>query len=200
MNQLAEKYYNLMCRNHNKISDDIYQHLPTLKKYSENLNHITEFGVRRGVSTWALLSGKPKKLVSVDLNAFFFNDMIDNVKKASTEMNVDFVFVENDTLKIEIEQTDLLFIDTLHTYQQLSKELKKHNHKVNKYIILHDTTTFGYKDETFYNNAKISDDISPNDKKGLMIALNEFLDVNKNWIIKEKFNNNNGLTILEKIN
>ena len=36
--------------------------------------------------------------------------------------------------------------------------------------------------------------------KGLWPAIEEFLDSNKNWKIKERFRNNNGLTILEKIN
>ena len=34
--------------------------------------------------------------------------------------------------------------------------------------------------------------------KGLEFAVNDFLKENSNWSIKEKFTNNNGLTILEK--
>ena len=34
--------------------------------------------------------------------------------------------------------------------------------------------------------------------KGLMPAVNEFLDSNKDWYLKERFTNNNGLTILER--
>lgn len=35
--------------------------------------------------------------------------------------------------------------------------------------------------------------------KGLWPAIEEFLENNKNWKIKERFTNNNGLTILEKL-
>jgi hypothetical protein len=35
---------------------------------------------------------------------------------------------------------------------------------------------------------------------GTFPAKREFLDNNDNWILKERFTNNNGLTILEKIN
>ena len=35
--------------------------------------------------------------------------------------------------------------------------------------------------------------------KGLWPAIEEFLSNNKNWKIKERFTNNNGLTILEKL-
>ena len=35
--------------------------------------------------------------------------------------------------------------------------------------------------------------------KGLMPAINEFLEENTNWIIKEKVEYNNGLTVLMKV-
>ena len=47
---------------------DINEHLPTLKKYAKECEHITEMGVRWVVSTYALLMGKPKKLISYDIN------------------------------------------------------------------------------------------------------------------------------------
>ncbi len=36
--------------------------------------------------------------------------------------------------------------------------------------------------------------------KGLKPAIDEFLENNSNWKIKEVFTNNNGLTVLEKVN
>ena len=33
---------------------DINEHIPTLLKYAEECDHITEMGVRKGVSLWAL--------------------------------------------------------------------------------------------------------------------------------------------------
>ena len=51
-----------------------------------------------------------------------------------------------------------------------------HGHKVNKYLMFHDTT------------------LCP----PLNQAIDEFLKANSNWKIKEVFTNNNGLTILEK--
>jgi hypothetical protein len=35
--------------------------------------------------------------------------------------------------------------------------------------------------------------------RGLWPAVEEFLRDNKNWVIKERYTNNNGLTILEKV-
>jgi len=48
---------------------DINEHLPTLKKYAEECSHITEMGVRWVVSTYGLLMGKPKKMISYDINS-----------------------------------------------------------------------------------------------------------------------------------
>lgn len=174
-----EEIYQSLC---NKRSD-INQHLPTLKKYSEECNHVTEFGVRSVVSTWALLCGNPQTLISYDIkHPSKFKGDIDLVYALSGGTN--FKFVLANVLEVDIEPTDLLFIDTWHTYRQLSLELAKHSKNVGRYIILHDTSTFGETGE---------------DKgEGILKALNEFLFKNKDWSIKEVYTNNNGLTIIER--
>ena len=168
---------------------DINEHLPTLKRYAEEVEHVTEMGVRWIVSTWAFLSGKPKKLISIDIkhpNKFGANLSV--VEKAAKESNIDFSFIEGSTLEMQIEKTDLLFIDTLHTYTQLTKELELHSKNVNRYIALHDTTTFSLKDEQPQQSSKV----------GLKLAISEFLEKNKDWKMIEEYINNNGLTILER--
>jgi len=156
---------------------DINEHLPTMHKYANECDHITEFGVRNGVSTWAWLASKAKIIRCFDIKDVR-NNLISHHESAK-ETKKDFTFTCVNTVadKLEIEQTDLLFIDTEHTYEQCSKELKMHGNKVNKYIIFHDTT------------------LCPELNK----AIEEFISDNKNWKIKEVFTNNNGLTILEKI-
>jgi hypothetical protein len=159
---------------------DINEHLPTLKKYAEECEHITEMGVRDVVSTWAFLMSKPKKLISYDINTINEKVILDLIK----ETDIQFQFILADTTKIEIEETDLLFIDTLHTYDQLKVELALHGNKSKKYIIFHDTTLFGSRGER--------GDI------GLNPAINEFIEKNPYWIKHEVFTNNNGLTILKR--
>jgi hypothetical protein len=46
------------------------------------------------------------------------------------------------TLEVDIDETDMLFIDTLHNGDQLEKELERSASKVKKFIAFHDTTTF----------------------------------------------------------
>jgi hypothetical protein len=180
---------------------DINEHLPTLREYASKCDHVTEMGTRFAVSTHALLIGKPKKVVAIDLNKHFYQPYENEVNQFAESCGVDYQFIEGDVLGMGIEQTDMLFIDTLHTYNQLSKELRKHEGSVNKWIVLHDTITFGERDEDFYRNGKINEEISKQEvtKRGLYTALMDFLEENKNWVVKEHFTNNNGLTIIERV-
>jgi hypothetical protein len=175
-----QEIYNEKCQ---EISD-INEHLPVLKQYTEECSHATEFGVRGVVSTYALMMGKPKILKSYDItpiedHGVSRNDLVSLAK----ENGVEFEFIVGNTLQIEIDETDLLFIDTWHTYDQLKKELELHADKVKKYLIFHDTTTFGQ--------------VGEHHPIGLWPAIEEFLISNNNWVIEKKLENNNGLTILK---
>jgi len=161
---------------------DINEHLATLKEYSSKCNHVTEFGVRGVVSLWALLAGKPETLIGVDINAC----PVGQLQQAAKHVGTDFTFIHDDTLKIDIEPTELLFIDTCHVYEQLAQELKLHANKVSKYIILHDTTSFG----TIGQNPG---------HVGLWPAVEEFLQTEP-WTIEKRYTNNNGLTIFKRLN
>ena len=46
---------------------------------------------------------------------------------------------------------DLLFIDTSHTREQLAQELEAFSRYTKRYIILHDTETFGKRDELVHD-------------------------------------------------
>lgn len=167
-----------------KTPSDINLHLPTLKKYAEKCSHITEFGVRWVVSTWALLSAKPQKLNSYDIR---YHPNIEKAKKIAAENNIDFTFNTKNVLHIEITDTDLLFIDTYHTYDQLKEELCLHGNKARKYLIMHDTTIFGRRSADGSN-------------KGLLDAIEEYLSQNPHWKIIEQTSDNVGLTVMQRLN
>jgi hypothetical protein len=172
---------------HQKCAEpsDINEHLPTLRKYASECGHVTEFGVRGIVSTWALLAGHPHDMVSYDITNPGDVEIADVVYLADAQGTL-FRFICADVRRVEIEFTELLFIDTYHTYSQLREELSLHASKVGKYIILHDTFTFGEHGEA-------------SSEKGLLPALREFLEANPLWVIKEQFVNNNGLTVIQRI-
>lgn len=188
------KHYEKICN----ISSDINEHLPTLKRYASECKTVTEMGVRFACSTWAFLEARPEKLNCYDINYEFFRPSEYLLNKMSELYNVEFEFITADSLKTDIENTDLLFIDTLHRYEQLIGELNKHHKNINKYIILHDTTLFEHRDEELYEHASDIVKNTNSDKKGLSVAISDFLSNNKNWQVKEVYTNCNGLTILER--
>lgn len=161
---------------------DINEHLPTLYEYAKKCNHVTEMGVRGGNSSRAFLYANPKRYIAYDLELF---DRVIELFEHSQQLGNDHHYVKADVLEIEIEETDLLFIDTMHIYEQLRNELELHAGKVKKYIAFHDTQTFGRVGEI--------------GGKGLLYAIEEFLEENDNWKIVHDAKNNNGLMILEKI-
>ena len=170
-----------------KRRSDINEHLPTLKRYASECDHITEMGVRGIVSTYGLLAGRPKTMVSIDINhPTIVGGDFELLEQVTKDTKVDFTFIVADTRSIDIEETDLLFIDTYHSYGQLKAELARHADKAKKYIILHDTVTFGYTDMGGVGGP------------GLMPALHEFIAANPEWCIQEHFDNNNGLTVVSR--
>jgi predicted O-methyltransferase YrrM len=186
--------YNVLCN----TPSDINEHLPTIKNLASECNIVTEMGTRFVVSTWALVYAEPKKIICYDINEDFFLEGKKNIYEICKEKNIEFSFTKADTLKLEIQKTDLLLIDTLHTYFQLFSELSLHAKNVNKYIIMHDTVSFGHYDEQIYSHAS---DVVKNQnhiKSGLVPAIEDFLKTEEglNWSIYKVYENNNGLTVL----
>src|SRR5207237_61445 len=107
-------------------------------------------------------------------------------------------------LSIGLPQVDLLFIDTWHIYGHLKRELAKHHPKVNKYIILHDTTVDEWLGETIrcnldYEQQCLESGYQKNEiLLGLWPAVDEFLKAHPEWSLHKRYTNNNGLTILKR--
>lgn len=187
-------------------SADMREHLYTLKSYAEKSKHITEMGVREVVSTWAFLAGKPEVLRSYDIfhpKKFQASSELNNAINISNEHRIDYKFILQNVLEADIAETDLLFIDTWHVYKQMKAELELHAPKVRKWIIMHDTTSCEFRDEEGYERHLGWENNYPDgfpNGKGIWPAIEEFLHRNKeDWIIKERFTNNNGLTVLERV-
>jgi len=190
-----ENFFTIEYQNACNNTSDINENLPILYEIAKECSHITEFGVRSGMSTRAFLNTNAS-LRSYDLS--IDSDLNDIFKKA-IEFGKDVSYIEADVLNIQIEETDLLFIDTWHQYDQLKQELKIHGKKSRKYIAFHDTQTYGLVGESCSNASSgeiITDYIS--NPIGLLPAIIEFMIDNPEWKFKIHKTNNNGLTVLEK--
>lgn len=181
------------------ISSDINEHLDTLHTYSSKCNHVTEMGVRGVLSTYALLYGNPSKgLISYDiLHPEHYGGTLKLIEELAKEYNIPYEFKIGDSLSIDIDPTDLLFIDTWHTYNQLHSELNLHSGMVSKYIILHDTTTYAHRGEPLTSKNTFVGEVDLT--KGLWDAVEEFLSNTDEWEVEKRYTNNNGLTILTRV-
>jgi cephalosporin hydroxylase len=184
---IVEEKYHYLCN----TPSDIHEHLPTLKKYTEECDSVLELGVRWIVASWAFIAGKPKTYVGIDLShPSEFGANLDLLREGAYQNGVEnFEFIQGSDLDYDIVNKlpnfDLVFVDTDHTYDQVKNELEIYHFKVNKYIILHDTISFRHGG---FNK----------DKKGIWAAVTEFLSSHPEWELWESFANNNGLTILKR--
>lgn len=189
---LFDRYYKACYK-----PSDMHEHMPNLKMYADECETVTEMGVRGIVSTYAFMISKCKKLTSIDIvNPSVHGANIQDIYDIAKNIGKEFTFIQADTTKIEIEPTDLLFIDTLHAYDQLKKELELHASKAKKYIIMHDTVTFGQYGHTVEEPAMLFPNI-----KGLSYAIQEFMESHRNeWAYDRIYYNCNGLTVIKRIN
>ncbi len=161
---------------------DINQNVHILHELAQQCDTVVEMGVRTGVSTRAFLNTNAA-LLSFDT---VLNPAVQQLFDVAQQQGKNVQYIQANVLDIEIDPCDLLFIDTLHTYQQLKQELALHGNCAKKFLVFHDTHTFGLRGEV------------GNDNQGLLSAIVEFLIFNPHWRFKLYKTNNNGLTVLKR--
>lgn len=204
---IMQNIENVYRRLTNKPSD-INEHLPTLMKYANECESVFETGVRGCVSSWAFVYGllnngkKNKYILLNDITSCNINELLQYSK--GLPITIEYEWKNNLELTIN-RNVDLTFIDTWHVYGQLIRELRRFSSITNKYIIMHDTTVDEWKGESVrvgWNIKKQAEESGFTEEeiqKGLWYAVEEFLNENKEWVLHERFKNNNGLTILKRI-
>ncbi len=186
---------------------DINEHVPVLRALAAECSSVVEMGLRSMVSSWGLLkglseSGSPSRsYLGIDINSPPL-PILNLAKDLSEKNGISFTFVQESNANIEIEPTEMLFIDTLHLYFQLAYELEKFSPKVSKYIAMHDTGhTDTYEDpDPYFGDRNIYPGQYGANKKGMWLAILDFLESHPEWILQERKTNNYGLTILKRVN
>lgn len=118
---------------------NIDRHLETIRYYASLCKHVTELGVERGWSTSALLASGAKTVRSYDVVR---QPEVNLLEEAARIAGVDFRFILEDSRDAIIEPTDLLFVDTDHTYDQVDQELARHKDKVARFLVFHDIVSY----------------------------------------------------------
>lgn len=166
---IEQKYQELFA-----TPSDVNLCFPMIRGSVEPGDKVVELGVRDCVSTWALLAGRPSTLISVDVVMPPEKNLIEVGETAEKE-GIKFAFIHQDSTVILISQMDVLFIDTLHLYSHVVKELWRHSEQVKKRIIFHDS--------------KIPE---------VRSCIQDFL-YNPNWTVENESFECNGMIVLKRV-
>jgi hypothetical protein len=160
---------------------DIHEHLPLLAQLSSECEVVVELGVGWAQSTRGFLRN------DIELHSYEYQPLpgvpeyFQEAKDAGRRVTLHVA----DTREVEIPECDMLFVDSLHVYEQVKKELELHAHKAKKYIGFHDTTTYAVNGEF--------------GGRGIWPAIQEFIDSHPEWLLIDRRTNNNGLTVLQRV-
>lgn len=166
---LEEKYQELL-----KLPSDVNEHFETIRKYVTQGDLVLELGVRDIVSTYALMANKPSGIISVDI-AVPPPKKLEEAVQIAKEAGIKFRFYNADSVYVETEPFDVLFIDTLHLYSHIVKELWRHSENTRKYILFHDSHI-----------------------PEVRACIQDFL-FNLHWKFEEEVTTGNGLTVLKRV-
>lgn len=174
-----EDLYFVACR----TGPNIGEHCPTLRLLASECESVVEFGTDLAVSTTALLAGQPKQLTTFDVRP---SPAAEALKTFSGDTI--FEIIRADSLSYDIDSAfgtpDMLLIDSKHTFAQLSAELSRWESRVKRWIVLHDTVTFG--------------DTGEDGTRGLTAAISQFLADHREWGIVAEYRNSHGLTVMRR--
>ena len=164
---------------------DINQHMVTLSNYASRCYNVTEIGLGSAANAAiAFVEGRPVKLTSYDIVDYPVKTLVQNW---ADYKNVEWEYKIQDSTFERIEVTDFLFIDGLHSYEQVAEELNTHSGVVLKYIGFHDVVSFCNRNE---DNSKGS--------QGIVPAIFDFMRWNNSWVVDYYSDDNNGLLILKR--
>lgn len=162
---------------------DVQPHLTLLRHYCGSANDVVELGFRSGVSTAALLAARPISLCIIDWDRPPFEidrARLEELREAGEVQGTDVKFERSDSLSDEVlRHSDVLFIDTWHTYEHLMLELMHWSDFVERYILIHDTDEPGCP--------------------GMFNAVEDFILDNPHWEILLRSRERPGLTVLKRL-
>jgi hypothetical protein len=114
---------------------DMAPHIDHLADYARGCETIVEFGIRGGVSTWAMLSAiDPNgKLYGVDIDP---DPPIPPAVRDDTRFRL--IVGEAATVKLPVKHADLVMIDASHEFAPTVAELVRAASLTPRYILCHD--------------------------------------------------------------
>lgn len=173
----------------------IAAHLPRLRQLATGCELAVEFGVKRAGSSTALLLGAAR-VISFDVVETAAARQLEQLAGERWTYRLE------DSRQARIPPCDLLFIDSLHTYDQVRAELDRHADQVRRWLVFHDVTTFGEvaavgetgKQAWQYTPGKTV----PANCYGIRPAIDALMIRDPSWHIAARVVESHGLLVLER--
>lgn len=195
-----------------KTPSDINEHLITLAAAALKSNKILELGTRAGISTVALMWGLSKNEEKTNSKKTIYcvdpqlSGNANILSLLANQNDIQIFFSPHLSINFVLpEEVDVLFIDSMHCYGILKRELERFHKQVRRQIIMHDTSIDGEVSELIRCKSDVNQ-VSNNLnipqtelEEGLNKAIQEFLIEYPEWTVTDKFINNNGLTVLTRL-
>lgn len=182
-------------RRHVAANTAISAHLPRLRELAEHCESAVEFGVKRGGSSSAFLMGADR------VTSF---DIVQTPEALALKAAVGdrWDYRIEDSRYAEVPECDLMFVDSLHTFDQVQAELA-HAGKCSRFLIFHDVTTFGEigalgetgRQSWAYVPGRES---CPQVHLGIRPAIDDLMIRDPSWRIIERRTDSHGLLVLER--
>lgn len=170
-------------------------HLPRLRALADGLELAVEFGVKKGASSAALLMGA-QRVIGYDLVETRDGRRLQGLAGARWSYRIE------DSRLATFDACDLLFIDSLHTFDQVQAELTAHAHKVRRYLVFHDVLTFGSigaagESGQFAWTYQVGQSV-PQEALGIRPAIDALMIRDRTWTIAASYVDSHGLLVLER--
>ncbi len=170
-------------------------HLPRLRTLAQGCALAQEFGVKRGASSTALLLGATRVL-SYDIV------VTKDARALAAAVGDRWEYRLMDSRTAPVTPCDLLLLDSLHTYDQLTAELCRHADAVTRYLVFHDVLTFGSigaRGETGEQlwTYQLCQSV-PRAALGIRPAIDELMIRDSSWRIAASYADSHGLLVLER--
>ncbi len=170
-------------------------HLPRLREYATGCDLAIEFGTRHGASASALLLGATR-VISYDLARS------NHLPALARAAGARWTFRQQNTLEAPVTPCDLLFCDSRHTYAHLAAELTRHAAAVSRWLIFHDTMTFGTigaDGESGVPSFQLRrGGAIPREHYGIRLAVDELQIRDSSWCVAAHYPESHGLLVLER--
>ena len=165
------------------LERDSNRHMPKLRELADNCKTVTDISIRQE-SFIALAASKAEVVYS---HSNEHNTLTDHVVKLRGKFVQRLSAIPQNI--IQIQPTDLLFLNTTHTANQVSKELAVFAPSVRHYIVLHNTMIYGETGEGHTEQAPVP---------GILLSVRHFMRQNPEWSVIYHSTEQFGLTVLSK--